>query len=406
MDVNTAILFIFIFCGLYIQLFLLITFFEEKGPTTVDVKDFPTVSITVPCFNEAKTLSKTVHSLLALNYPPEKLTIMIVDDGSSDNTLEVARSLESDRVQVIHKKNGGKYTALNKAIELSKADFVGCLDADSEVHPDALRNMIPYFSDPNIKAVTPTMVVYNPKNLLQMVQRVEYEIGVFTRWVYGKLNALHVTPGPFSIFRRSIFKEIGPFKHAHNTEDMEIACRIQSHGFKIVNCPTAIVYTITPNTLKKLHVQRVRWTYGFFRNVIDYRHLFFNPKYGNIALLTLPFGVISVVSAMYIFGNMLYFTSQNIIEHFYKWSVVGIKMPHPSFSFDWFYVSTDTYSLLAILIALMGISVLLIGRKISTGTMKPSVDILYFILTYGFIAPVWLGKSVYNVVLAKNTPWR
>lgn len=406
MDVNTAILFIFIFCGLYIQLFLLITFFETEKPKEIDVKEFPTVSITVPCFNEAKTLRKTVSSLLALNYPADKLTIMIVDDGSSDNTLEVARSLESNRVQVIHKKNGGKFTALNKAIELSQAEFVGCLDADSEVHPDALRNMIPYFSHPSIKAVTPTMVVHNPKNLLQMVQRVEYEIGVFTRWVYGKLNALHVTPGPFSIFRRSVFKEIGNFKHAHNTEDMEIACRIQSHGFKITNCPTALVYTITPNSLKKLHVQRVRWTYGFFRNILDYKHLFFNPKYGNIALLTLPFGVLSVTSALYIFGNFIYFTSQNIFEHVYKWSIVGMRFPHFSLSFDWFYVNTDMYSLLALLVASMGLSALLIGRKISTGTARPTIDIFYFFCVYGFIAPIWVGKSVYNVVLAKKTPWR
>lgn len=406
MDINSLILFIFIFCSLYIQLFLLLTFFEKEDVKDTDIKDFPTVSITVPCFNEAKTLAKTVTSLLALNYPPEKLTIMIIDDGSTDNTLEVARTLESERVKVIHKKNGGKYTALNKAIELSTAEFVGCLDADSEVHPDALRNMIPYFSDPSIKAVTPTMVVHKAKNILQMMQRVEYEIGVFTRWVYGKLNALHVTPGPFSIFRKSIFQEIGYFKHAHNTEDMEIACRIQSHGFKITNCPTALVYTITPNTLKKLHVQRVRWTYGFFRNIIDYKHLFFNPRYGNVALLTLPFGVVAVTAALYIFGNLLYYTGQSIYEHIYRWSIVGIKIHPLSFSFDWFYVNTNMYGVLALTVVTIAFFSLLMGRKIATGKISISMDIVYFLCLYGFIAPVWLGKSVYNVVLAKKTPWR
>lgn len=406
MDINSIILFIFIFCSLYIQLFLLLTFFESDTAEETIPEELPFVSITVPCFNEAKTLTKTVRSLLALNYPPERLSVMIIDDGSTDNTLEVARLLESDRVQVIHQKNGGKYTALNRGIALSKADLIGCLDADSEVHPDALRKMIPYFSNPKIMAVTPNMVVHDPKNILQLMQRVEYQIGTFTRWMYGKLNAMHVTPGPFSIFRREVFAKVGDFRHAHNTEDMEIACRIQMHGFKIVNCPKALVYTITPNTLKRLHVQRVRWTYGFFRNLMDYKQLFFNPKYGNIALLTLPFGLISILAALYIFGNMLYYSTQNIAEHVYRWSIVGIKAPHFGLSFDWFYINTDAYSLLALTVITIALSILLIGRKMSTGSMKPSSDMFYFLFFYGFIAPVWLGKSVYNVILAKKTPWR
>jgi len=307
---------------------------------------------------------------------------------------------------VIHQKNGGKYTALNKAIELSTAELVGCLDADSEVHPDALLHMIPYFSHPNIKAVTPTMVVHKAKNILQMIQRVEYEIGVFTRWVYGKINALHVTPGPFSIFRRNIFHEIGYFKHAHNTEDMEIACRIQSHGYQIVNCPTALVYTITPNTLKKLHVQRVRWTYGFFRNILDYKHLFFNPRYGNIAVLTLPFGIVAVSASLYIFGNLIYYAIQSIYEFIYRWSIVGFRMPEFGFGFDLFYVDTNMYNFLAVVVVTIALFSLLVGRKISTGKIRPSLDIVYFLCVYGFIAPIWLGKSVYNVILAKKAPWR
>jgi cellulose synthase/poly-beta-1,6-N-acetylglucosamine synthase-like glycosyltransferase len=406
MDINLTILFIFIFCSLYIQLFLLITFFESDTVAEDTPKDLPTVSITVPCFNEAKTLKKTVDSLLALNYPVEKLSIMIIDDGSTDNTLAVAKTLEGPRVQVIHQKNGGKYTALNRGIAISTAELIGCLDADSEVHPDALRNMIPYFTDKRVMAVTPNMVVHNPKNILQLMQRVEYQIGTFTRWMYGKLNALHVTPGPFSIFRRSVFATVGGFKHAHNTEDMEIACRIQMHGYKILNCPRALVYTITPNTLKRLHVQRVRWTYGFFRNLMDYKHLFFNPKYGNIALLTLPFGFISTIAALYIFGNLLYYTTLNISEDIYRWSIIGIDAPKFSFSFDWFYINTDAYSLLALVVVSIAITILFIGRKISTGSIKPSIDIVYFLFAYGFIAPIWLGKSVYNVVLAKKAPWR
>lgn len=406
MDINSIVLFVFIFFGLYIQLFLLITFFEENPTKPLDLDELPTVSITVPCFNEARTLSKTVNSLLALNYPKDKLKIVIINDGSTDNTEEVALSFKKFGVEVITQKNGGKYTALNRGIEISKSDLIGCLDADSEVHPDALMRMVPLFSEEKIVAVIPNMVVHEPKNILQLIQRVEYELGSFTRWVYGKLNALHVTPGPFSIFKREIFEKIGPFKHAYNTEDMEIACRIQSHGYRIVNCRNAYVYTITPPTLKKLHVQRVRWTYGFLKNVMDYRHLFFNKKYGNIAYLTLPFGCLSIVSALYIFGYFIYSILNSLYQHIYKWTIVGIDTPHLSLNFDWFYINTNTYTLLAGVAFSIGVIILFIGQKISTGKIRPSMDMLYFFVLYGFIAPVWVGKSVYNVVLAKKTPWR
>ncbi|MEY2664772.1 MAG: hypothetical protein RIT04_580, partial [Candidatus Parcubacteria bacterium] len=235
MDVITSsILYISLFGGLYYQVFLLVTFFEvdEKEPEKIADADLPTVSITVPCFNEGKTLSRTVRSLLNINYPADKLSILIVDDGSTDDTHAVAKTFESDRVRVIHQKNQGKYTALNLGIMSSKAEFIGCLDADSTVHPDALRKMLAYFKTDNIMSVTPALHVYKPSNILQLMQRVEYNVGIFAKRIFGKMNAIHVTPGPFSIFRRSVFETIGLFKHAHNTEDMEIAFRIQMHGYR------------------------------------------------------------------------------------------------------------------------------------------------------------------------------
>lgn len=405
MDIGATILYIFIFCSLYIQLFLLITFFESEDSDLKKPADLPTVSITVPCFNEGKTLAKTMNSLFALNYPKEKLHFFIVNDGSTDDTATVAETFRSDRVTVLHQKNGGKYTALNYGIKHSKAEFVGCLDADSEVHPDALKNMIPYFKGPDIVAVTPAMVVHNPQNILQLMQRVEYQIGVFAKWVYGKLDAIHVTPGPFSIFRRDVFHKIGYFRHAHNTEDMEIAFRIQSHGLKIANCPNAFVYTITPNTVKKLYKQRVRWTYGFLKNILDYKHLILNPRYGNIGMLTLPFGIISTSAAIYIFANFIIHTADFISKHVYKWSIVGFH-PHFSLSFDWFYINTDLYVLLSVIVLAFSFTIILIGKKMSVGNAWPGRDMVYFSVLYGFIAPLWVSKALYNALLAKKTPWR
>jgi len=79
------------------------------------------------------------------------------------------------------------------------------------------------------------------------------------------LNALHVTPGPFTIFRKDVFEKIGKYKHAHLTEDLEMALRMQKNNLKIANSHRSFVFTVTPNTFKTLHKQRSRWAYGFLK---------------------------------------------------------------------------------------------------------------------------------------------
>ncbi|MEI6057474.1 MAG: glycosyltransferase family 2 protein [bacterium] len=426
MTFSGILLDISIFIGLYFQVFLLVTFFGADTPIKKatpgaakkadEWKKLPTVSITVPCFNEARTLEKTIQSLLGLNYPKEKLSILIVDDGSKDDTYAIAQQIVARltaitpeqpvpyNIRAVHQKNGGKYTALNLGISESTSDFVGCLDADSMVDPDALIRMVPHFIDPKVMAVTPAMLVYQPKKLLQYIQRVEYNIGVFTKRVMSLINAIHVTPGPFSIFRRSVFAEIGLFKHAHNTEDMEIAFRIQSFCYKITNCHDAIVYTIAPKTLKTLYKQRTRWSYGFIKNAIDYRHIFFNKKYGDMAMLTLPFAVIGIFFALYVVGDVLYHLGVSISNQIVKISTVGLHMPH--FSFSWFFINTEMTTILGFILVGITLVVILIGRKIAEGSARPSFDIVYFLALYGFIAPLWLGKAVFNTLLSRTTPWR
>ncbi|MES2471149.1 MAG: glycosyltransferase family 2 protein [Patescibacteria group bacterium] len=414
-DILVYILYTALFCGLYFQIFLLLTFFEGKDPQVAEndkghIKGddaFPSVTVVVPCFNEAKTLRGTIMSLLALDYPKNKLSVMIVDDGSKDETLSIAKSLAKQfpqQVKTIAKENGGKHTAVNLAIAECTTELIGCLDADSFVEPSTLRKMIPYFNDQKTMAVTPAMRVHKPENLLQLMQKAEYNLGIFTKRIFGMLDAIHVTPGPFSIFRRSVFDKIGVFKKAHNTEDMEIAFRIQSHGYRIANCHTAHVYTVTPDTVKKLHRQRTRWIYGFINNTIDYKHILFNKKYGNMGMLTIPCSVISIVFTFYMIGYFLFRVGANTADNIERWMTVGINFHMPTF--DLFFFNTEILTFLGIVIFALTAFIVLLGKKLAEDSAVPSRDIVYFFIFYPFVAPFWLGKAVYNTVFAKNTPWR
>ncbi len=429
MDVTSITLDISLFLGLFFQLFLLVTFFEaekaeESGglaDTTKSSRTLPTVTIIVPCFNESKTVEKTVLSLMALNYPKDKLSILIVDDGSSDDTFAVAsvvvKKLEHvfKNISVVRQENGGKYTALNRGIKECTTEFVGCLDADSMVDPEALTRMIPYFENPNIAAVTPAMRVHMPTTTLQYIQRAEYNVGVFTKKIFGHLDAINVTPGPFSIFRRSVFDTIGLFRHAHNTEDMEIAFRIQSYGFSIANCHTAFVHTITPPTFRKLYRQRTRWSYGFIKNLIDYKHIIFNRKYGNMGMFTLPFAIVGIFFLFYFAGQFIYHMYETARISIERWLTIGIRMPHLSLhgisaqfnnSITDLYFKIDINTVLTVVLLSLSIYIAFKSKKLAEGSMRPSRDIFYFLCFYSFLAPLWIGKAVYNVILSKKTPWR
>jgi len=411
MDFGVYGIYACLFLGLYFEVFLFISFFEKTPPKkTLSVpKRYPSVSMIVPCFNEEKTLEGTVDSLLAMDYPKDKLEILIVDDGSSDTTKHIGEALahKHPQVQYFQKENGGKWTALNFGIPRSKGELVGCLDADSFVAPDALLEVVKKFEEsPTADAMVPAMKVLGPKNLLELMQSAEYTFGIFVKKTFDNLAAISVLPGPFSIYRRSVFDTVGLFKHAHNTEDMEMAFRMHAHHLHIENAHTAIVYTKVPNTLRKLLKQRTRWSQGFLQNSSDYSHMYFNPKFGNFGVLVLPFGLALFVGALYSTAYLLYRLISGLVDRVLDVWATGI-LPLPTFSlshFSWFYINTSTLTFLVIATVLMTFTAILIGRRIAGANFGIGTLFSYFLL-YGFVAPMWLARAAWGAAWSKETVW-
>jgi len=408
---------LFIYTSLYLSLFfevfLLITYLEKRPHMKKESEDrvienYPSVTVIVPCFNEEKTIGGTVQSILDLDYPKEKLNIIIVDDGSKDNTFAVAKTFENNnQIKVFHKENGGKYTALNFALEQTTTDLVGCLDADSFVDKMALKRMLQYFDNEEIMAVTPSIKVHNAKSIIQLVQRVEYVWAILIKKMFSYMDAIYVTPGPFSIFRTEVFKKLGLYKHAYNTEDLEMAVRMQNNHYKIANSHTSYVYTVTPKTLKALYKQRLRWTYGFLKNSVDYKHLFFSKKHGNLGLFILPVATISIFTALYFIGNFLYLIANSLVEKVIKIQTIGLNFNFSKFfHFDWFFVNTEPIAIISLILLVTTIILILLSKKMVDGKIRFSLDLVYFLCLYAFIAPLWLGKALYNVAFSVTTTWR
>lgn len=410
LNLTDIVSYFFLFATIYFNVFLLITFFEKKSSIKEEERseprNFRSVTIIVPVYNEENTIRQTLESLLNLDYPKEKLKFIVVDDGSTDKTANVIKTFgRYSQFEIHSKENGGKFSALNLGIAKTKTDLVGCLDADSFVQEDTLKKIVKYFDNPEIMAVTPAIKIYKPNNLIRKLQSSEYNLGIFLKKALALINGITVTPGPFSIFRKKVFDEIGGFRPAHNTEDMEIAFRMHKHNYKITNSHQAVVYTSGPASYRALYKQRVRWMRGFMGNAIDYRFLFLRKKYSGVGMFILPFSALSIIGVLVMLALVLNNFARFLIDKFIQINTIGLNF-NWRFSFDLFFVDASAKIILATGLLILTVILIGYGRKISEKKMAISLHSLYFPLVYSVLAIPWLLKAVYLTVVSKEARWK
>jgi cellulose synthase/poly-beta-1,6-N-acetylglucosamine synthase-like glycosyltransferase len=403
-----------LFLALFYETFLLLTFLSRPAKNArarAKAAHTPSVALIVPCFNEEGTLAKTAESVLALHYPADKLRLILVNDGSDDGTREAMEAFRGNpRVTIIHQENGGKHTALNAGIDAATdAEFVGCVDADSYLEPDALSRTLACFSDEKVAAAFSSIIIGKPKGMLEHMQGAEYLMGSYFRHALASINAFFVTPGPFSVYRRDVLSAIGGFRYGQQTEDMEMAMRLLRHDYVIANAPGAVVVTKAQDTFAKLIKQRMRWASGYFRNIwFDYRDLV-SKKYGFLGLFVLPMGIITpffMISAialssyLTLAGAARYVAAHQAVP--LSWSVARASQV----SFDWFYLPADAITILTVLVVGLGILAAFLGKRISGTDERAVRGVIAYALLYGFVAPIWYARSILDVSMGKRRGWR
>ncbi len=294
-----------IFITLYILVFFIILFLrnlEKVHKIPKPPKKLPKISILIPAFNEQRTIAKAIKSVLDADYPKHLKEIIVINDGSTDDTLTIARRYLRYGIRVINKNNSGKAKSLNYALKRASGELIVTLDGDSYIEYSSLKQMVGYFKDPEVAAVTSVMKVHRPKGLLRRIQSVEYMVMVVTRKIMSFLDSINVTPGPLSMFRKKIFDLIGNYDEKNILEDQEMAFRIQKHNYKIESSMSATVHTIVPRNLNDLVRQRLRWYRGTLRNIIKYRGLI-TPRYGDFGIIVLPIAIFSIFA---IFSILLF----------------------------------------------------------------------------------------------------
>jgi len=404
MELGEILIYIVCYFGLLTSIYFLITLYENRKKfDTPKYKLFPFVSVIVPAYNEEKTLAKTIKSLKGLNYPKKKLQIIVIDDGSTDRTYNIAKSFKG--IEVYRKKNGGKSTALNLGLKKARGVLVGALDADSFVDKEALRRLLGYFNDKNIMAVTPSLHVYKPKSFLQKIQKIEYLISIFLRKIFSFLGSIHVTPGPFTIYRKEFFDRYGGYDENNLTEDIEVALRIQSKGYEIENSHNATVFTVSPYHFKPLLNQRLRWYLGFIENVYNYKFLF-SPKFGNLGLIILPTAFISAFLVILMMFYTFFTITKDIIKTFLNYYNIRFDfLKIIDFKLDIFYLNVENYALLTLITLFIGIIILIVAKNIAGEKQKIYYPYILYMLFYWFLFGFWWFCALCLKMFNKRIYW-
>ncbi len=387
---------------------------REPKAKAKKLKKYPSVSIVIPAYNEEENIITTLTSLIKLNYTKNKLEIIIVNDGSTDNTKNLVQGFiaknKDFNIKLINKKNEGKGATLNDGLAVSKGEFFICLDADSIVTRDALQKILPHFTDESIAVVLPLLKVEKPKNIWQKMQWLEYIVNMFYKRLMSKLNCVHVAPGPFSVYRRDVLKKVHGFDENNLTEDLEITLRLQSKNYKIVQLLDAEVFTLAPKTFNELYKQRNRWYKGSIINAFKYKHMIFNRKYGDFGIMQMPTIIISGLVAIILVSSAMYYGLKPYFKAFYNSILIDFDFYTliKTFQFD-FNVLDLNYTAILVAIVMLSISIFILRKShietrekaIKQGLLSLISYLFFYFLVIGFI---WIG-IMFDFIFGKKQKW-
>jgi biofilm PGA synthesis N-glycosyltransferase PgaC len=259
------------------------------------IHSWPLVTIVVPAHNEEKGIERCLDAILEIDYP--KKEVIVVDDGSTDKTFQLASNYKTKGIKVIRRETaGGKSGALNTGILIANGEIIITCDADSMIARGALKKIISRFQDPTVSAVAGNVKVLNRTNLVTKCQALEYIVNEnIYRRVFDIFGVVPVVPGPLASFRKRTLKEIGFYDQDTLTEDFDITVKLLKTQRIVQALSDANVYTEAPATWKDFIKQRTRWNRGTFQTIIKHRNVFGNPRFGYLRNLTFQYIILSMV---------------------------------------------------------------------------------------------------------------
>ena len=345
---------------------------------------FPGISVIVPGYNEEVVIARTIEELDQLDYP--LFEIVVIDDGSRDETYRRALKAAEGRkrVRVFTQPNSGKWSALNHGIGEARFDYVFCMDADSHVHPQALKQGIRHFNEAEIAAVAGSVLVLNQKNSVTRFQTLEYLTGLnFYKSAQSFFGLVTIIPGPSGLFRKRVVEEIGGYQADTFAEDCDLTLRILMAGKRVVYEPLMEVRTEVPETLPALIKQRYRWNRGILQ--ATRKHL---PRLKNLRA--------NPIASLLIF----YFLIESLILPALNILVALLTLSYQLFSLD-----LSLFSLWLIQLTLLDLSVVVMSLWDTRWPLRLVIYAVFNRFTYSFFQDIVKLFSIVEEFLGIRMNW-
>lgn len=248
----------------------------------------PSISVIIPAYNEERNIADTLESVTSASYPGKK-EIIVVDDGSTDGTGRIVKSFSKPHrnVRLVRTGHVGKAKAINAAVRRARNEIFVVLDADTEIEPNALIEIVQPFAERKVAAVASTLRAKTTGNILTWFQQLEYAISTGWRYVVDNARGSCIVPG-FCAFRKSMLAEVGGLKGDTAVEDYDICMYLKKAGYEIGMAPSSVAYTKAPETIAGWVKQRVRWTRGTLQVLRKHRDVILNRNFSAVGLYSMP----------------------------------------------------------------------------------------------------------------------
>lgn len=400
----TLIYLAFMFIALYMFSFFIILTIKNKPKLFSYPKPNANllVSVIIPAYNEQDSIKQTIEHVINSNYPKNKLEVIVVNDGSTDNTLKIVKPLlkKYKNLELINKKNSGKANSLNLAIKKAKGELIAVVDSDSFPHHESLKKLTGFFNDKKMGAVTSFVGVRNKeRNFFAKIQSIEYLIMGWSRKLFDFIDSVWCTNGPLSLYRKSYILKVGGFDPSTVTEDIDITWNLLNHGYKSGMCLDAHVTTIVPEKFRPWFRQRTRWGLGGLQALKKYRKMFF--KKGMFGAFILPFISLSVILSIATFLFTSYLILRNIITRTLITSY-SIYTDSTILTFQEINLYPSVIIFYFIVLFTLSISYSLYVLKKThyekNLTIKKFLNILFYILIYLTLYPIVWFAAIYRFI--------
>lgn len=403
---------VYMFISLYFLLLIILIYIKNRGIlffSPVLTKHYG-VSFLVPAFNESKTVIETIKHLYEIDYD-NVIEIIVINDGSTDNTLDVLKEQlafyrgRKIKLILLNKKNTGKADSLNKALKFAKGEIVIVVDADSYPAKNCLKNILGYFDDSKVGSATAPCIARNQSNFLEKVQGLEYRVISFSRKLLEFIDSIYVIPGPLGVYRKKALEDIGGFDTKNMTEDIEATWHLQHRGWKVKMCLNTSVCTTVPNKFKTWFRQRRRWNMGGLQCLNKYKSMLFRRNM--LGRFIVPFFALGYALGLFGLAVWIYVASKTL---FSRLLIVryGSAVNLPGLTMDEIFITPSVINYFgAIIFVLFVVFTIFVLSVVKDNIAKKEsfFNFLFYMLIYVLAHPVLLIIAIYGLIIGKKV-WR